>query len=129
MHTLRTSVHDDLWGKDEEDELEQAQSEGELGPVVSVLQNLQSISVEGNLVIKVLLHEGLHGDLVSATVCLLVCLVFEGKVKLNWATWKGNLLVSARAEVGKDVPETDEDGDGRDETKEDRGLQSTTELP
>ena len=36
-HTLGTSVHDDLWSELEEDELEQADGESEVGPVGSVL--------------------------------------------------------------------------------------------
>lgn len=96
---------------------------------MTVLQDLQGISVEGNLVVEVLLHEGLHGDLVPAAVCGLVCGILEGKVVLDWATWQDNLFILAGTEVGEEVPETDEDGDSGDETKEDGGLQTAADLP
>jgi hypothetical protein len=122
-------VHDDLRSEDKEDKLEQAEGKGVLDPIVTVLQHLQGVKVEGNLVIKVFLHECLHGDLVATAVGSAIGLILEGEVELNGTTWQLDLLILAGAEIGEDVPVATEDGNSGDEAKEDGSLQSTANLP
>lgn len=128
-HTLGTSVHDDLWSKLEQDKLEQADGESEVDPVGSVLENLETVAVELNIAVKVHVVEGLHWDLVPSAVLEFVGLVFESEVVLDWASWKSDLLVLARAHARHDVPEDDEDREGSEDSEEDGGLQASTDLP
>lgn len=127
--TLRASVHDNLWSKLEEDELEQADGEPEADPVGSVLENLEAVAVELNIAIEVHVVKGLHWDLALSTVLELVGLVLKGEVVLDWASWKLDLLVLARAHARHDSPERDEDWDRGEEGEEDGGLQASADLP
>lgn len=115
---MRSGVHNNFRRKDEENVLEQAQSKSEASPIVSVLHNLQAISIELNISIKVHAVEGLHWDLVAAVVLGLVGRVLEGKVMLDWATWVSSLLILARAERGSQIPEADQDWYCGEEAKE-----------
>ena len=122
-------MHDDLWSELEEDELEQADSEAEVGPVGSVFEDLETVAVELNIAVKVHVVEGLHWDLALAAVLELVGLVLEGEVVLNWASWESGLLVLAWAHARHDKPERDEYWDGGEEGEEDGGLQASADLP
>ena len=122
-------MHDDLWNEGKEEVLEQAQSESECCPVVSVFQNLQCITVVVNLIVEAHLLECLHWDLVAATVLDSVGLILEGEVVFNGETGQLGLLVLAGAERGGQIPEADEDRSRCDQAEEDRGLESATNLP
>lgn len=122
-------MHDDLWSELEEDELEQADGESEVGPVGSVLEDLETVAIELNIAVEVHVVEGLHWDLGLSAVLELVGLLLEGEVVLDWATWKSDLLVLARAHARHDEPERDEDWDGGEEGKEDGSLQASADLP
>lgn len=127
--TLRTSVHDDLRCELEEDEFEQADGKSEVGPVGSVLEDLETVAVELNIAIEVHVVEGLHWDLAPSAVLELVGLVLEGEVVLDWAAWQFDLLVLARAHARHDEPERDENWDGGEEGEEDGSLQASADLP
>lgn len=122
-------MHNDLWSKLEQDKLEQADGESEVDPVGSVLENLETVAVKLNIAVKVHVVEGLHWDLVPSAVLEFVGLVFESEVMLDWASWKSDLLVLARAHARHDVPEDDEDREGSEDSEEDGGLQASTDLP
>jgi hypothetical protein len=128
-HTLRSGVHDNLRCEAEEDELEEADSEPEARPVMSVLQHLEAVTVEVDIALKVHVVEGLHGDLVPSTVLELIRMVLEGQVVLDWAARELDFFVLAGDEGRRDTPEGDEDRDGGEEAEEDCGLQATTDLP
>jgi hypothetical protein len=96
---------------------------------VSVFHYLQTIPVEVNLAIKVHIVECLHGDLVGSSVLELVGLILERKVVFNRAAWNSGLFVLAGTEGRREVPETNQDRDRREETKEDTGLQPSADLP
>lgn len=89
-------MHDDLGGKGEENELEQAQGEPEACPVMSVLQHLQGVTIEVNITIKVHVVEGLHGNLAVPSVLDLILFFLECEVVLDRATWQSNFVVLAR---------------------------------
>jgi len=125
---LRTSVHDDLGHHTSKEEPEERQSEAEVGPVVAVLHNLESVAIEVDVTVEVLLVESLHGDLAAAVVLCAIGLLVELEVVLNGGTGVASLLVLAGSVAGSNGPEGHQDGDGSQETKEDPGLEATTEL-
>lgn len=88
-------MHNDLGNHASEEELDQAESEAEAGPVVAVLQNLKAVTVEVNLAVKVHLMEGLHGDLVLASILGLILGLLEGEVVLDRAAGELGLLILA----------------------------------
>lgn len=125
---LRTSVHDNLGHHASKEEPEERQSEAEVGPVVTVLHDLKSVSVEVDIAVEVLLVEGLHGDLAAAVVLGAVGLLVELEVVLNRGTGVASLLVLAGSVAGGNGPESHQDGDSSQDTKEDPGLETTADL-
>ena len=125
---LRASVHDDLGHHTSKEEPEERQSEAEVGPVVAVLHDLESVAIEVDIAVEVLLVESLHGDLAAAVVLCAIGLLVELEVVLNGGTGVASLLVLAGSVAGSNGPEGHQDGDGSQETKEDPGLEATTEL-
>lgn len=124
---LGLGVEDDVDEEGEDDELEQVNGEGEVGPVVTVLQDLQDVAVELDLAVQVHLSEGLQGDLVTAAPLGLVFGALEGNVVLDGTTGQLHLLVGARAEGGGKGPVGDQQGEDEDEGKEEPGLLAATE--
>lgn len=122
-------MHDELWCEAEKDVLENSNGKSEAGPIVPVLQNLQSIAIELDFTVKVHVLESLHGDLVPAAILDLIGIALEGKVMLDGASRKLDLVVLARAEGRHGRPESDQDGDGGEEAKEDGGLQPAADFP
>lgn len=125
---LRTSVHDNLRHHASKEEPEERQSEAEVGPVVTVLHDLESVAVEVDIAVKVLLVEGLHGNLAAAVVLGAVGLLVELEVVLNGGARVASLLVLAGSVAGGNGPEDHQDGDGSQDTKEDPGLETTSDL-
>lgn len=126
---LGASVHDNLWHHASQEEPEQADSETEVGPVVAVLHDLQCVTVEVDLAIKVLLVEGLHGDLVAAVVLGLVFGTVEGEIVLNWCTGVLGLLVLAGSVSRSNGPEGDEDWEAGQDGEENPCLETAIDLP
>lgn len=124
---LGLGVEDDVDEEGEDDELEQVHGEGEVGPVVAVLQDLQDVTVELDLAVQVHLSEGLQGDLVTAAPSGLVFGALEGDVVFDGTTGQLHLLVCARAEGGGKGPVGDQQGEDEDEGKEEPGLLATAE--
>lgn len=122
-------MHDNFRCEREENMLEQIQRESEACPVVSILQDLQAIAIYVNFTIEELGIECLVRDLGMSAILGLVLGILKCEVVLNWAAWELDLLVLARTERGCQIPETDQDGDGCEKTKEYAGLQSTTDFP
>jgi hypothetical protein len=121
-------VHDNLRNHAKEEELDETNGEAEAGPVVAVHHNLEAVTLEVNIAIEVHLVEGLHGDLVAATVLEAVGLLLELEVVLDTTVRKANLLILARADGGDDKPPSGEQGKIDDEGEEDGGLESTANL-
>lgn len=121
-------MHDNLRNHAKEEELDETNGEAEAGPVVAVLHNLEAVTLEVNITIEVHLVEGLHGDLVAATVLEAVGLLLELEVVLDTTVRKANLLILARADGGDDKPPSGEQGKIDDEGEEDGGLESTANL-
>jgi len=125
---LRTSVHDDLGHHASKEEPEERQSEAEVGPVVTVLHDLKSVTVEVDITVKVLLVESLHGDLAAAVVLCAVGLLVELEVVLDGGAGEAGLLVLAGSVARGNGPEGHQDGDSSQETKEDPCLEATADL-
>lgn len=83
-----------------------------------VLHDLEAVTVEVDVAVKVHLVEGLHGDLVLAMVLGLVGGLLEGEVVLDGAAGISSLLVLARADGRHDQPEAGQQGDCGEEGKE-----------
>jgi len=86
VHTLGSGVHNNFWGKDKEDVLEQAKSKSEAGPVMSVLHNLQAVPIKVDIAIEIHTIERLQWNLVRPSVLKLIGLMFEGKIMFDGAT-------------------------------------------
>lgn len=122
-------MHNDFRGELEENELEQADSEGEAGPVGTVLEDLEAVAVELDIALEVHVVESLNWDLGPPAVLELIGIVLEGEVVLDWATRESHFLIFARAESRVEVPEGNQERDRREEAKENRRLQTATDFP
>lgn len=126
---LGARVHDDFGHHARQEEPEQAQGEAEVGPIVSVLENLKRVAIEVDIAVKVLFMERLHGDLAAATVLGLVLVLVEGEVRLDGCTRVLDLLVLAWSISRGKSPERHEDGNGSQDGEEDPCLETTIHLP
>lgn len=127
--TLRTGVHDNLGNHAKEEVLDKADSESEAGPVMAELHDLEAITVEVDITIKVHLVESLHGDLVLAMVFGLVFRLLEGKVVLNTLARVLGLFIFARADGGDDQPVRSQQRSAGEDGEEDGSLETTADLP
>lgn len=125
---LRTSVHDHFRHHSSQEEPKEAQSEAEVGPVVSVFHNLKAVTVEVHLFVKVHLVECFHWNLVLATVLPLVFLALEIQVVLDGSAWVLGFLVKTRGHGRGDCPERHENGDGGQDGEEDPCEEATTDF-
>lgn len=108
--------------------LEETHGELEVGPIVTVLESLQSITLEVDLAVEVLLVEDLHGDLALATVGGTVMLAVEVQVVFDGAAAVLGLLGLAGGDRGRDGPEGHENGESGEDSKEDGGVEATANL-
>ena len=122
-------MHDNFWCKVEEDVFEKTYCEFEACPVMTVLENLESITVKVDISIEVHVVESFHRNLVLSAVFYFIGFVLKGKIMLDWTSWVLGLFILAWGEAGEYCPECEENGDSGDETKEDGSLESTTNLP
>jgi hypothetical protein len=121
-------VHDDLRDHTKKKVFKERGGESKVGPVVSVLKNVQSIALEVNLAIKVKLVEGLHGDLVVSLVLGSEISVLELEVVLN-AKVRELGLVADTGRIGRsNGPESKKDGEEPKKNKENVGVKATTDL-
>lgn len=127
--TLRASVHDDLGNHASKKIFVKSHREAKARPIMSILHDLQAVSVEFNVAIEVHLKESPHWDLISPIVFGLIGLFLESKIVLNWATRQSGFLVLAWGQTGGKVPEHSENRNARKEGKEDCRLQTTPNLP
>lgn len=122
-------MHNDFRCELEENELEQADGEGEAGPIGTVLEDLEAVAVELDIALKVHVVEGLHWDLCPPAVLELVGIVLEGEVVLNRATRECHFLVFARTKGRVEVPERNQERDRGEEGEKNRRLQTATDFP
>lgn len=94
-----------LRNKTKQEMLIHAPCEIETSPIVSVLENIQGITLEIHLAIEVLLVESLYGDLALAPVLGTVMLAVKIKVVLHRATGVPGLLVLTGRDPRSHIPE------------------------
>jgi len=121
-------VQQHLRNEAEQEVLKETHGELEVGPIVTVLESLQSIAFEVNLAVEVLLVEDLHGDLALAVVSGTVVLTVEVQVVLNGAAAILGLLSLAGGDGRGDGPESHKNGDCSEDGKEDGGVEASTDL-
>ena len=94
------------------------QGESERSPIVSVLHDLENISLEIDLSIKEFVVEGLHGDLLACICVLLEVTVLEVDIVRNGFTGQSDFLIDSRANSGHESPVGDRDGDDEEDEEE-----------
>lgn len=126
---MRAGVHDNLGNHAKEEVLDKADSEPEAGPIMAEFHDLEAVTVEIDITIKVHLVEGLHGDLVLSMVFGLVFRLLEGKVVLNTLARVLGLFIFARADGGDDQPVSSQQRGTGEDGEEDGRLEATANLP
>lgn len=126
--TLRTRVNQQLGNETKQEVLVEPHGETEVGPVVTELEALESITLEVNLSIEVLLVEDLHGNLALAAVGSTVMLAVELKVVLDGTTSVLGLLVLTGRNGRSNSPEGHQNRDRGKDSKEDGGVETTANL-
>lgn len=93
QQTLRSRVHDDFRDHAKNEVLAKAPGEAEAGPVMSILHDVQAVTVKVNLVVEVHLLERLQGNSVLSIVLGSVGLLLECEVVLDGTAGVLGLLV------------------------------------
>lgn len=122
-------MHDNLRDHARQKEPVQAQGEPEASPVVPIFQHFQSVPIEVDFSIKILLVEGLKRNPSPPVILEAIRFLMEGKVVFDWAAGIRRLLVLPRRHAGGDTPEGRKDWDGSEDGKEKPGLEASTNLP
>ncbi len=126
---LASRVHNDFGKESQNEVFDETDGKLEARPVMSVLQDLETVAIEVHIPIEVHFVECLHRDLALSMVFGLVGGVLEGQVMLDGATRILDLLVLSRAHNRRGYPETTEDGNRGKQGEEDGSLETTTNLP
>lgn len=121
-------MHDHLRNHAQQKVLDQSEGEAEVGPVVAHLQDLETVALEIDIAIEVLLVESLHGDLLAAIVLVLVLLLVELDVGLDGLAGELGLLVLAGGILGGGNPESGKDREIDNQSEENPGLEAAAEL-
>ena len=121
-------MHDDLGDHPKKEVLKERGGESKVGPVMSLLKNVQSIALEVNLAIKVELVEGLHGDLVVTLVLGSEISVLELEVMLDTKVRELGLVADTRRISRSNGPESKKNGEKPKKDEENVGVEATTDL-
>lgn len=121
-------MNQQLGNETKQEVLVETHGEAEVGPVVTELETLKSITLEVNLAIEVFLVEDLHGDLALAAVGSTVMLAVELKVVLDGTTSVLGLLVLTGRNGRSNSPEGHQNGDRGKDSEEDGGVETTANL-
>jgi hypothetical protein len=73
--------------------------------------------------------EGLHRNLIFATVLSFILCIFKGKIVFDGAARIFGLFVFAGSESRCKSPEGESDGETGEKTKEDSGFQASADFP
>ena len=125
---LLARVEYHIWEEGEEDEMEESPCEGEVGPVIAVLHDIEAVAIELCVTVKVYLIECLHWDLVTAAPSLAVFFLLKSYVVLDGAAGKLDFVVDVWR-VGRSYgPETNQNGQEEDQNERDGRLEAATEA-
>lgn len=100
----------------------------EVGPVVTELKTLESITLEVHLTIEVLLVEDLHGNLALASVGSTVMLAVELEVVFHGTTGVPGLFILAGRDGRSHCPESHQNGYSGKNGEEDGGVETPAHL-
>lgn len=121
-------MHEHLWHHPGEKETEQAQSEPEICPIMSIFHDLQRIALEVHSSIEVLFVEGLHWDLAFAMVFGSVFFAVKLEIVFHGTSRKAGLLILSRRYRRSYVPKSGEYGYTGEDCKKDPGEKSSIDL-
>ena len=125
---LLARVEEHIWEEGEEDEMEESPCEGEVGPVMAVLHDIEAVAIELHVTVEVHLVECLHWDLVMAPPSLAVFFLLESYVVLDGAAGELDFVVDVWR-VGRSYgPEADQNGQEEDQNEKDGRLEAATEA-
>ena len=125
---LLARVEEHIRGELEEDEVEQGPGEGKVAPIVAVLHGLKTVTVEVDIAVEVHLVEGLHGDLVVASVSQAVLVLLESNVVLDGPARELHIVVDTGREPRAHGPVGNKEWDGKDEDEEDGRLEAAADA-
>lgn len=109
---LRAVVENHIGGECEEDVPEKIQGKAKGCPIMTILEDLESISVEINTSSKVQLEKDLQRDLVSSVPPRPVTLALETQVVFDRSTGELDFIIESRAELGEEGPDSNENRQG-----------------
>lgn len=98
-------MHNHFWYHPSQEKLVQSYGEPKACPVMSIFQDLQTITIEINVAIEVHLKECPHWDLIFAPIFHAISILMKCKVMLDRTAWIPGFLVLTRGESGHDSPE------------------------
>jgi hypothetical protein len=122
-------MHDNFRHHAGQEKLDQAIRKFEVGPIMALLQDLQTVAIEVHIAVKVHLVKGFHWDGLLAKIFLAVLLLVKGEVVINWLARERSLLVLARRECRSKDPESGKNGDIHNHGEEYPCLPSSTNFP
>ena len=89
-------MHNHLWHHTSEEEAEQAKCEPEIGPVMSVLHHLQSVTVKVDGTVEVHFMKSLHWYFAFAMILGSMLFAVEMQIMLHRSAWISSLLIFSR---------------------------------
>lgn len=122
-------MHDNFWYHPSEEILDQAIRKPEVGPIMALLQDIQTVAIEVHIAVEVHLVEGFHWNSLLAKIFLAVLLLVKGEVVINWLARERSLLVLARRECRSKHPEAGKNGDIHNYGEDYPCLPSSTNFP
>lgn len=127
--TLRPRVHDSLRDEAEQKVPNISNSEAKVGPVVTHLEYLETVALEADLAIEVLLLECFKRNLVLAVVAVAVLLFVEVEVVLNGLVGQLDFFVLSRCKFGRQDPEDGKNGQIQDQREKDPCFEAAAKGP
>ena len=125
---LLTRVEEHVRGESEEDEMKNWPREGKARPVMSILHDVEYVTIELNITVQIHLIKCLHWDLVAASPSLPIFILLESDVVLDRVSGKLDLVVDARRIGRYHRPEADQNRQEEDQKEEDGRLETPTKA-
>ena len=117
-----------LWNESQEEMLVQTHGETEAGPVMTILETLQSIGLEIHLSIEIFFVKRFQGNLALALILGAVVLAVEVEVVFHRPARVRGLFIFARRNRRRHRPKHHQDRDRGEDGKEDGRVESTPNL-
>lgn len=121
---LLARVEEHVWGEGKEDEMEERPREGEAGPVMAILHDVEAVAVKLNITTKVHFVKRLHWNLVVASPFPAVVFLLKSDIVLDRAAGKLDLIVDTRRVGRGHSPESYQNRQEEDDKEKDGGLEA-----